>query len=121
MPCFSTIAYAQLVAENCLAAQVAASTISVIFHGLIEELSEGSLKLAAKFPPGSTQRGALKGAVRVPRTDHADLEAVSESIAAGCGASAVADAHRPLLLPLRRVRSRELSLRFVACERLEPR
>jgi acyl-CoA dehydrogenase len=84
--CFATIAYAQLVAENCVAARVESSTVSVIFHGLIEELREESLTLAATFAPGSPQRAALKGTVRVPRTDASDLEAVSESIAARYGA-----------------------------------
>jgi acyl-CoA dehydrogenase len=85
--CFSTIAYAQLVAENCVAAEVEPSTVSVIFHGLIEGLREDSLALAATFPPESTRRGALKGVVRLPRTDSKDLEAVSASIGARYGAS----------------------------------
>jgi len=84
--CFSTIACAQLVAEGCVACQVAPSTVSVIFHGLIEDLREESLALAAALPHGSAPRAALKGSVRVPRTDAPDLEAVSASIAARYGA-----------------------------------
>lgn len=84
--CFSTIAYAQLVAESCTAAQVEPSTISVIFHGLIEDLREESLALAATFPLASAQRAALRGTVRVPRTDASDLEATSAAIASRYGA-----------------------------------
>lgn len=83
--CFSVIAYAQLVAEGCAAVPVAAPTVSVIFHGLIEDLSAEALRLAARFPPASTPRGQLKGVVRVPRTGAADLESVSDLIAARYG------------------------------------
>lgn len=84
--CFSTIAFAQLVAEGCAAARVEHSTVSVIFHGLIEDLREESLALAATFPLASPQRAALKGAARVPRTDASDVEAVSAMIASRYGA-----------------------------------
>jgi acyl-CoA dehydrogenase len=83
--CFSTIAYAQLVAENCVAGRVASSLVSVIFHGLIEQLREEALALAATFPPGSGQRMALKGAVRLPRTEASDLEAVFADAAVRSG------------------------------------
>ena len=80
--CFSIIAYAQLVAENCLPAKMADSTVAVIFHALIEDLREESLRLAAMFLPGSAQRAALKGTIQVPRTGASDLDAVSRFIAA---------------------------------------
>ncbi len=80
--CFSIIAYAQLVAENCRAAQVAPSTVSLIFHGLIEDLSAEALRLAALFPPGSAPRALLRRAARVPRTGASNVAAVSELIAA---------------------------------------
>jgi len=79
--CLATIAYGQLVAENCLAAKVAPATVSLIFQGLIEDLSAEAVKLSAIFPPGSPQRALLKGAVRFPRTSAADLTSVSELIA----------------------------------------
>lgn len=84
--CFSVVAYAQLIAEHCTTVQVAASTVSVIFHGLIEDLSAEVLRLAALFPPDSTRRAQLKSVVRVPRTGAADLESVSEFIATRYGA-----------------------------------
>jgi acyl-CoA dehydrogenase len=80
--CFSTIAYAQLVAENCQAARLASSIVSVIFHGLIEDLSAAALKLLAMFPSGSPQRALLRRVVRVAGTSAADLESVSKLIAA---------------------------------------
>jgi acyl-CoA dehydrogenase len=78
--CLSVIAYAQLVAENCRAVKMAPSTVSVIFHGLIEDLGTEALKLSAMFPPGSEQRALLKRVVRVPETSAADLGSVAELI-----------------------------------------
>jgi acyl-CoA dehydrogenase len=83
--CFAVIAYAQLVAENCLVADVAPWMISVIFHGLIEDLSAEALKLSAMFLPGSAQRALLSRVVRIPRTSTAEIAAVSELIEARYG------------------------------------
>ena len=83
--CFSTIAYAQLIAESCLALKVASGTLSVMFHGLIEDLSTESLKLSAMFPANSAERAQLQDIVQVPETSAADLESVSEFIAARYG------------------------------------
>ncbi len=83
--CFSTVAYGQLVAENCLAAQVAAPVVSAIFHTLIEDLNAGTLKLSARLSAGSAQRADLRRVVRVPETSASDLEAVTELIAARYG------------------------------------
>jgi acyl-CoA dehydrogenase len=83
--CLATIAYAQLIAENCVAAEVAPALVSVIFHGLIEDLSTEALKLSALFPTAGAQRAQLKGVVRIPETDAAHLHAVSELIAARYG------------------------------------
>ena len=79
--CFSTIAYAQLVAENCLIAELALSSVSVMFHGIIEDLSAEALKLSAMFAFDSIQRAQLQEVVRVPKTIIDDLESVSEFIA----------------------------------------
>jgi acyl-CoA dehydrogenase len=78
--CFSVIAYAQLIAEHCLAVKVAAATVSVLFHALIEDLSAEALQLSALFPPGSTERASLKRVVRVPRTSAAEFVSLSEFI-----------------------------------------
>jgi len=78
--CLSVIAYAQLIAENCHAGQVVAPLVSVIFQGLIEDMSAEALKLSAMFSPDSPERAGLKCVVRVPRTNDADLAAVSELI-----------------------------------------
>jgi acyl-CoA dehydrogenase len=85
--CFAVIAYAQLVAENCVAGKLEPSLISVVFHGLIEDLGMEALKLAALFLPGSEPRALLKRVVRVPRTSAADIEAVSRFIASRYGAA----------------------------------
>ena len=83
--CLAVIAYAQLVAENCLAANVSSGMVSLIFHGLIEDLSAEALKLSAMFPPGSDQRALLRRVVRIPRTSSAEIAAVSELIKARYG------------------------------------
>lgn len=79
--CLSVIAYGQLVAENCALAGVAPAVVSVIFHGLIGDLTAESLGLAALFPVRGTQRGLLGEVVRVPETSPTDLEAVAEWLA----------------------------------------
>jgi acyl-CoA dehydrogenase len=83
--CLSAIVYAQLVAENCQVAKVAPSTISVIFHGMIEDLSSESLVLAPLFPVMSRQRLLLRRIVRVPETSAAEFESVSQLIATRYG------------------------------------
>jgi acyl-CoA dehydrogenase len=80
--CFSTIVYAQLIAERCAAMPASPSMISVIFHALIEDMSGEAQRLAALFPPDSDQRAHLERIITVPRTDAADIEAVADAIAA---------------------------------------
>jgi acyl-CoA dehydrogenase len=83
--CFAVIVYAQLVAENCLVAKAASWMVSLIFHGLIEDLSAEALKLSAMFLPGSAQRALLSRVVQVPRTSTAEIVAVSDLIASRYG------------------------------------
>jgi acyl-CoA dehydrogenase len=80
--CFSAIVYGQLVAENCSMAEAAPSLISLIFHGLIEDLSAEALHLSALFLVGSNERAALRRVVRIPKTAAADLQAIAEFIKA---------------------------------------
>jgi hypothetical protein len=83
--CLSVIAYGQLVAESCVAAGVAAGLVSVVFHGLVEDLAAEALALAALFPPGAPQRAQLADVVCVPETAGADIATVSDWIAARYG------------------------------------
>jgi acyl-CoA dehydrogenase len=83
--CFAIIAYAQLVAENCLAAKLDPSLVSVVFHGLIEDVGAEALKLSALFVPGSAPRALLRRIAQAPRTTAADMESVSRLIAARYG------------------------------------
>jgi acyl-CoA dehydrogenase len=80
--CFSAVAYGQLVAEGCAAVGVSPGVVSVVFQGLIEDLTADTLRLAALFPAGGPQRALLKRVVRVPRTAAADVESVFESLGA---------------------------------------
>jgi acyl-CoA dehydrogenase len=79
--CFSAVAYGQLVAEHCTAAGLPAAIVSVVFQGLIEDLTADALRLAALFPAGGPQRALLKRVVRVPRTTAGDVESVFQSLA----------------------------------------
>lgn len=72
--CLSVIAYGQLVAENCRASEHPLALISVIFHTLIEDLSEEVLQLASMFSADSPLRIQLKSGIRIPRTDADDFE-----------------------------------------------
>jgi acyl-CoA dehydrogenase len=76
--CFSIIVYAQLVAENCLAAKAMPALVSLIFHGLIEDLSAEALKLSAMFGNGSAERDLLGRMARVPEIAAKDLDEVIE-------------------------------------------
>ena len=80
--CLATIAYAQLVAENCVAAEIEPAIVSVFFHSLIEDLSAEALKLSALYLPGGAQRDQLRDMVRVPQTDAENVQAVAEFMAA---------------------------------------
>ena len=64
---------------------MAPSTIAVIFHGMIEDLSAEALKLSAMFQPGSEKRTLLNGVVQVPMTIEADLESVFGFVAVRYG------------------------------------
>jgi acyl-CoA dehydrogenase len=79
--CFAVIVYAQLVAETCAAVAADSETVAVIFHALVEDLSEEALRLAAMFPPGAPERAVLRQVVRVPETSQADLDSVSGLLA----------------------------------------
>lgn len=83
--CFSTIVYAQLIAERCAAIPVSPSMISIIFHALIEDMSGEALRLAALWPPDSDERAQLERMITAPRTEAADIEAIADIIAARYG------------------------------------
>jgi acyl-CoA dehydrogenase len=78
--CLATIAYAQLVAENCMAADLAPATASVIFHGLIADLTGEALALSERFPSGGAASAQLKAVLRIPERVPADVQAVAEFI-----------------------------------------
>ena len=63
------------------------ATVSVIFHGLIADLSAEALALSALFPPGSAPRAALRRIVRVPSSARAAPSA-SSSMSTRCFAMA---------------------------------
>ncbi|MBI1827662.1 MAG: acyl-CoA dehydrogenase, partial [Planctomycetes bacterium] len=80
--CFAIVAYGQLVAENCRIANIPLPTVSLIFHGLVEDMSAESLRLSAMFPSDGAQQTQLRNVVQVPRTSASDMAAVSDFLMA---------------------------------------
>jgi len=72
--CLATITYAQLVAENCIVGGAPPPVVSLIFHGLVEDLSAEVLRLMAMLPAGLAARALLKRVVRIPKTAAADID-----------------------------------------------
>jgi hypothetical protein len=75
--CLSIIAYAQLVAEHCVLAEVPASIVSVLFHQSIEDLSVEAMRLSALPQTGIVARLLLARLVVTPRTARADLDFIA--------------------------------------------
>ena len=84
--CLATIAYAQLIAENCHLVQLPTATIGLIFQGLIEDLSLEALLLAGMFPVESPARALLQNLVRVPMTTPTEWQAVTDTLTTRYGA-----------------------------------
>lgn len=83
--CFSTIVYAQLIAEMSHKAGVPIPVVSVVFAGLIEDFSAEALKLAALFGRTSIPRSLLKKIVRIPQSSVDEFDFVSQTIASRYG------------------------------------
>jgi acyl-CoA dehydrogenase len=74
--CFSIIVYAQLVAENAIIAKLSPSTISLMFHGLVQDLTAETMQIMSVYRRKSPERLALSKVVRVPHTSFDDGESV---------------------------------------------
>jgi acyl-CoA dehydrogenase len=74
--CLSIVAYAQLVAEHCTIAGVAAEFLSVLFHQSIEALTAESLRLSSTPQIGPAARAMLRRVTAVPQTAGSDFEFV---------------------------------------------
>jgi hypothetical protein len=83
--CLSIVVYGQLVAENCRLASAAPAIVSVIFRGLVEDLTTESLRLSAMLGAGGTQETLLRGVVQVPRTSVPDVAATFDLLMARYG------------------------------------
>ena len=79
--CLSTIAYAQLIAENAVLAQIPNTMMSVIFEQLVESLSSEALQLAALAPSSSLTKLLIERMDVRPQRQASDLLAVAELIA----------------------------------------
>jgi hypothetical protein len=76
--CLSVIAYAQLVAEHCVIAEVPAPIVSLLFHQLVEDFSVETARLAALPQTGLVARFLLARVTAIPRTTRADLDFVAD-------------------------------------------
>ena len=79
--CLSIIAYAQLVAEHCVLAEVPAPVVSVLFHQSIEDMGIEAIRLAALPETGVVGRLLLGRVAATPRTTRADLDFVADRVA----------------------------------------
>jgi acyl-CoA dehydrogenase len=78
--CLAVIAYAQLVAEHCILAEVPAPVVSVLFHQLVEDLSAEVMRLSALPQTGAVARLLLGRVVATPRTSRRDLDFVADRV-----------------------------------------
>jgi acyl-CoA dehydrogenase len=78
--CLSVIAYAQLVAEQCILAEVPAPIVSALFHQSVEDLSVEAMRLSALPQTDPVARSLLGRVVATPRTSRCDLEFIADRI-----------------------------------------
>jgi acyl-CoA dehydrogenase len=78
--CLSTLAYAQLIAENAVLAQIPNAMVSVIFAQLVESLSNEAIQLAALAPSSSLAKLLIERMDVRPQRQASDLLAVAELI-----------------------------------------
>jgi acyl-CoA dehydrogenase len=74
--CFATIVYGQLVAENCVMAEIDLMMVAMIFDELVQDLTTEGLRLLQMFPAESLARTMLMKMVRSPRRAAVDVESV---------------------------------------------
>jgi acyl-CoA dehydrogenase len=70
--CVATIAYAQLIAENCARLRIAPEAVSAIFHLLVSDLSKSALALASLAELDELARRRARRIIAVPRASGDD-------------------------------------------------
>jgi acyl-CoA dehydrogenase len=78
--CLSVIAYAQLVAEHCVLADVPTPMVSALFHQSIEDLSVEVMRLSALPQTGPESRTLLGQVATTPHTARADMDFVADRV-----------------------------------------
>jgi acyl-CoA dehydrogenase len=76
--CMATIAYGQLVAENCARFDMPQHMVSTMFYLLINDLNNSALTLASSSDPSDTSRILIERMVVIPRSTNADWNFVLE-------------------------------------------
>jgi hypothetical protein len=79
--CLATIAYAQLVAENCARLDVPTALVAAIFHSLVSDLSGLALSLASIPHLDAATRVLARRIVAMPKTTCAEWDSVSARVA----------------------------------------
>lgn len=77
--CQATIAYAQLIAENCVRVGIAREMVSLIFHSLVSDMSVSALALASSPLQGAEDKAALSPMIVHAQTTTEEYEFVVES------------------------------------------
>jgi len=81
--CVGVIAYAQLVAEQCVLAGAEPPLVSLLFHQMIEDLSIESARLAALPQIDPSARRILGYVAALPQTSQGDLDDVADRVTRG--------------------------------------
>jgi hypothetical protein len=74
----ATIAYGQLVAENCARFEMPQQMTSTIFHLLINDLSNSAFMLASSSDLSKTNRALIEPVFAIPKSTNADWNFVLE-------------------------------------------
>jgi hypothetical protein len=80
----ATIAYGQLIAENCVRLKVPRPIISTVFHLLITDLSAAAMTLASLPGLDALGRFLIRRLIVIPRTTAAEWDYVSARVANRC-------------------------------------
>lgn len=76
--CMATIAYGQLVAENCARFEMPRQMVAALFHLLINDLSNSALMLASSSDLSAGNRRLIERMVAIPKSTDADWSFVLE-------------------------------------------
>jgi acyl-CoA dehydrogenase len=80
----ATIAYGQLIAENCVRLKLPREIVSTVFHLLITDLSAAAMTLASLSGLDALGRFLIRRLIVIPRTSAAEWDYVSARVVGRC-------------------------------------